>query len=202
MEKFLVNIDGVLSCLISPGDKILVGVSGGADSIALLHVLNKFSSSKKYSLVVAHINHMARGEESFEDAKFVKAVAEKLGLPFFLQEIDVGNERLRLKKSFQDAARLIRYRFFEETLKIISGNKIAVAHSADDQIETILMNFIRGSGLTGLAGIPQVRGKIIRPFWGIYREDLECYLNEIKFSFVTIYQITIKNICVTGSGMN
>ena len=126
---------------------------------------------------------MARGEESFEDAKFVKAVAEKLGLPFFLQEIDVGNERLRLKKSFQDAARLIRYRFFEETLKIISGNKIAVAHSADDQIETILMNFIRGSGLTGLAGIPQVRGKIIRPFWGIYREDLECYLNENKILF-------------------
>ena len=92
-------------------------------------------------------------------------------------------ERLRLKKNFQEAARTIRYKFFEETLKIIGGNKIAVAHSADDQVETILMNFIRGSGLTGLGGIPQVRGEVIRPFLSIYRKDLEDYLESNKIFF-------------------
>ena len=183
MDELLKKADGILTGLISPGDRILVGVSGGADSIALLHVLNRFSSKKKFSLAVAHINHMARGEDSFKDAEFVKSVAEKLGLPFFLQEIDVQKERLRLKQSFQESARLIRYKFFEETLGNIDGNKIAVGHSADDQVETILMNFVRGSGLKGLTGIPQVRGKIIRPFLGFYRKDLEGYLEENKIPF-------------------
>ena len=183
MGDFLKKVDEVLSELISSGDRVLVGVSGGADSIALLNVLNSYSLAKNYTLVVAHINHMARGKDSFEDARFVKDVAIKLGLPFFSQEINVGKEQIRLKKNFQEAARSIRYKFFEETLKIVGGNKIAVAHSADDQVETILMNFIRGSGLKGLAGIPQVRGKIIRPFLNIYRADLEDYLEKNKISF-------------------
>ena len=183
MDYFIKKADEVLSELISSGDRVLVGVSGGADSIALLHVLNRFSIPKNYTLMVAHINHMTRGEDSFEDAQFVKNFAIKLGLPFFSREINVGEERLRLKKNFQEAARSIRYKFFEETLKRIGGNKIAVAHSADDQVETILMNFVRGSGLTGLAGIPQVRGKIIRPFLSFYRKDLEDYLEKNKISF-------------------
>ena len=183
MDVFLKKADEVLSELISSGDKVLVGVSGGADSIALIQVLNKFSLSKNYTLVIAHINHMARGKDSFKDAKFVKDVAKNLGLPFFYKEINVDEQRLRLKKNFQEVARSIRYKFFEETLSIIGGNKIAVAHSADDQVETILMNFVRGSGLTGLAGIPQKRGKIIRPFLSFYRKDLEDYLKENKISF-------------------
>ena len=183
MDNFLKKIDEVLNELISSGDRILVGVSGGADSIALLHVLNKFSFAKNYTLVIAHVNYMARGEDSFEDAQFVKDVSIKLGLPFFSKEINVGEERLRFKKNFQEFARSVRYKFFEDTLKIIGGDKIAVAHSADDQVETILMNFIRGSGLTGLAGIPQVRGKIIRPFLRFYRKDLEVYLENNKISF-------------------
>ena len=183
MDEFLKKANEAISELITSGDKILVGVSGGADSIALLHILNRFSLKKKFNLVVAHINHMARGGDSFEDAKFVKDTAEYLGLPFFLQEVDVGKERIRLKKSFQETARSIRYKFFEEILKIVGGNKIAVAHSADDQVETILMNFVRGSGLKGLAGIPRVRGNIIRPFLGFYRKELEEYLEKNKISF-------------------
>ena len=171
MENFLKKIDEKLTGLVSSGDKIVVGVSGGTDSIALLHILHLFSKIKNYDLVVAHVNHMARGDESYVDADFVKNVADKLGLPFFLKEIDVEDKRAHLKKSFQETARLIRYQFFDETLNTVGGHKIALGHSADDRVETILMNIIRGSGLKGLTGIPQVRGNIIRPFWEIYRKE-------------------------------
>ena len=139
MEKFLKKIDEKLTDLVSSGDKILVGVSGGVDSIALLHVLHLFSKTKNYDLVVAHVNHMTRGSESYVDADFVKDTAEKLGLPFFLKEIDVEKKKVQFKKSFQETARLIRYQFFDETLKAVGGNKIALGHSADDRVETILM---------------------------------------------------------------
>ena len=132
MEKFLKKLDENLTGLVSSGDKIVVGVSGGADSIALLHVLHLFSTTKNYDLVVAHVNHMTRGGESYVDADFVKDAAEKLGLPFFLKEIDVENKRVQFKKSFQETARLIRYQFFDETLKAVGGNKIALGHSADE----------------------------------------------------------------------
>jgi tRNA(Ile)-lysidine synthase len=183
MTPFFKNIEQVLKDLISPGDKILVGVSGGADSIALLHVLHYFSKIQKYSLIVVHINHMARGKDSDADANFVESIAEKLKLPFYLKKIDVGIERLQLKTSFQDAARIIRYQFFEEILHTTGGNKVALGHSADDQAETILMNVIRGTGLKGLTGIPQVRGHIIRPFLETHRKDLEIYLEENDISF-------------------
>ena len=183
MEKFLKEIDEILTGLVSSGDKIVVGVSGGADSIALLQVLHFFSKTKNYDLVVAHVNHMARGDESCVDADFVKDNAEKLGLPFFLKEIDVEKEKVQIKKSFQETARLIRYQFFDETLEAVGGNKIALGHSADDRVETILMNIIRGSGLKGLAGIPKQRGNIIRPFWEICRKDLETYLESNKILF-------------------
>ncbi|MFT4577560.1 MAG: tRNA(Ile)-lysidine synthase [Nitrospinales bacterium] len=183
MTSFLKNIEQVLKGLIAPGDKVLVGVSGGTDSIVLLHVLHWFSRIQNYSLIVVHINHMARGKDSDADANFVESVAEKFKLPFYLKKIDVGVERLKLKTSFQDAARIIRYNFFEETLRAVGGNKVALGHSADDQVETILMNIVRGTGLKGLAGIPQVRGFIIRPFWGIHRKDLDIYLKENDISF-------------------
>ena len=139
MEKFLKKIDEKLTYLVSSGDKIVVGVSGGVDSIALLHVLHLFSKTKNYDLVVAHVNHMTRGGESYVDADFVKDSAEKLGLPFFLKEIDVEDKKVQMKKSFQETARLIRYQFFDETLKAVRGNKIALGHSADDRVETCLL---------------------------------------------------------------
>jgi tRNA(Ile)-lysidine synthase len=183
MTPFLKNIELVLKELIATGDKVLIGVSGGADSIALLHVLHRFSQVQNYSLIVAHINHMARGKDSDADAGFVESVAEELKLPFYLKKINVGIERLKLKTSFQDAARIIRYQFFEETLQSIGGNRVALGHTADDQVETILINIVRGTGLKGLAGIPQVRDSIIRPFLKFYRKDLEIYVKENNISF-------------------
>ena len=100
MENFLKQVDEILSGLVSSGDKIVVGVSGGADSIALLQVLHRFSKTKNYDLFVAHVNHMARGDESYVDADFVKGAAEKLGLPFFLKEIDVEDKKYSIKKIF------------------------------------------------------------------------------------------------------
>jgi tRNA(Ile)-lysidine synthase len=183
MTPFLKNIEKILKGLIVSGDKVLVGVSGGADSISLLHVLHRFSKTQNYSLIVAHINHMARGKDSDADAGFVESVAKKLKIPFYLKKFDVKIERLKLKTSFQDAARIIRYQFFEETLQSVGGNRIALGHTADDQIETILINIVRGTGLKGLAGIPQVRDCIIRPFLEFYRKDLEMYLKENDISF-------------------
>ena len=183
MTSFLKNIEQVLKELIAPGDKVLVGVSGGTDSIVLLHVLHWFSRIQNYNLIVVHVNHMARGKDSDADSDFVESIANKLKLPFYLKKIDVEIERLQLKTSFQDAARIIRYQFFEETLQSVGANKVALGHSADDQVETILMNILRGTGLKGLTGIPQVRGSIIRPFLGIHRKDLEIYLKKNDFSF-------------------
>jgi tRNA(Ile)-lysidine synthase len=183
MTPFLKNIEKALNGLIASGDKVLVGVSGGADSITLLHVLHRFSQIRNYNLIVAHINHMARGKDSDIDAGFVESVAENLKLPFYLKKIDIGVERLKLKTSFQDAARIIRYQFFEETLQSVGGDRIALGHTADDQVETILVNIVRGTGLKGLAGIPQVRDCIIRPLLEFCRKDLEIYLKENDISF-------------------
>ncbi|MEK9629010.1 MAG: tRNA lysidine(34) synthetase TilS [Nitrospinota bacterium] len=183
MDNFLKKADKILDTLISPGDKVVAGVSGGADSIALLYVLNHFSDSKNYGVVVAHVNHLTRGEDSYKDAEFVKSVADILGLPFYLKEVDVGEKRLQLKLSFQEAARLIRYQFLEETLSLVGGNKIAVGHTADDQVETILMNFVRGTGLKGLTGITQTRGSIIRPLLEISRREIESFLKDKDYAF-------------------
>jgi len=183
MEQFVKKVGRILKHLISSDDKILVGVSGGADSICLLYVLHEFSKIKNFSLAIAHINHMARGNDSQSDAEFVAHISKKLELPFFLKEIDVQKESIKLKRSFQDTARVIRFQFFEETLGEMGGTKIALGHSADDQVETILLNMIRGAGLKGLIGMPKTRGNIIRPFLQIYRNEIESYLEERKISF-------------------
>lgn len=183
MELFLEKIDKFLDRSVSSGDKLLVGISGGADSISLLHVLCEFSKIKNFSLAVAHVNHMTRGGDSYADAEFVGRISKELELPFFLKEIEVDKECVKLKRSFQETARMIRYQFFEKTLNAIGGNKIALGHSADDQAETILLNIIRGAGLKGLTGMPQIRGNIIRPFLNVYRKELEAYLKEKEIPF-------------------
>lgn len=178
MSNFLKKARSVIIELVAPGDKVLVAVSGGADSLALLYLLEKFSKELGYELFIAHLNHLTRGEESDGDASFVERVADKLCLPVFVERVDVAGQIPFLKTSFQESARILRYRFFEKTLASIKGNKIALGHTADDCVETVLMNLLRGTGLRGLAGIPEVRGHIIRPLLRFTRFELEKFLNE------------------------
>ena len=167
--------------LITRGYKGLVAVSGGAVSLALIYLLQKFSKELCYDLFVAHLNHLTRGNESDQDEQFVEKLAGKLSLPVFIDKIDVRNSTL--KYSFQESARILRYQFLEKTLKSIDGNKIALGHTADDSIETVLMNLLRGTGLRGLAGIPETTGNVIRPLLNFTRPDLEQFLNDNNITY-------------------
>ena len=126
---------------------------------------------------------MTRGGESDEDERFVVKLARKLSLPGFVDRIDVRNASL--KSSFQESARILRYQFLEKTLISINGNKIALGHTADDRIETVLMNLLRGAGLRGLAGIPKMTGNVIRPLLGCSRFELEQFLAECNLTYRT-----------------
>ncbi|MDQ0285368.1 tRNA(Ile)-lysidine synthase [Desulfofundulus luciae] len=164
--------------MISPGDKVLVGVSGGPDSVALLHLLWRMKGELHISLAVAHLNHMFRGEEARADARLVEELAKGLGLPVHVEEFDVPAYRERTGLSAQDAARRVRYRFFEEVARRIGASRVALGHHADDQAETIIFNFLRGTGPAGLKGIPPVRGKYIRPLLDVRRCEIERYCRE------------------------
>ncbi|MBT3923868.1 MAG: tRNA lysidine(34) synthetase TilS [Nitrospina sp.] len=183
MSYLIEKISTSIQKLVVPGDRVLVAVSGGVDSLALLYLLEQFSKAMGYELFVAHLNHLARGEESDEDAMFVEKVAKELSLPVFVDRIDIGAEKPHLKTSFQESARILRYQFLEKTLKSISGDKIAVGHTADDQIETVLMNLLRGTGLKGLSGMPEKRGQVIRPLLGCRRNELELVLKSQNLSY-------------------
>lgn len=183
MPSFSSKVKSKIIELITPGDKVLVAVSGGADSLALIYLLEKFSKELSYNLFVAHLNHLARGKESDQDEKFVEKVAGKLSLPIFIDKIDIRNSSL--KYSFQESARILRYQFLEKTLKSIKGNKIALGHTADDSIETVLMNLLRGTGLRGLSGIPESSKNVIRPLLYFTRPELEEFLDDHNIAYRT-----------------
>ncbi|MCX7761993.1 MAG: tRNA lysidine(34) synthetase TilS [Candidatus Kryptonium sp.] len=164
--------------LISPKDKIIVAVSGGVDSIVLLDLLNELKNQLKLELIVAHFNHKLRGEESDEDENFVKAFASQLGLECYVRSEDTREYCKTKKISIQEGARELRYNFFE-TLRLLKGfDKIAIAHNANDNAETVLLNLFRGSGVSGLAGIQVKRGNIIRPLLFATRDEIETYASE------------------------
>ncbi|GJL78128.1 MAG: tRNA(Ile)-lysidine synthase [Nitrospinaceae bacterium] len=177
MKNFLEKSTLALSRMVSSGDKIVVAVSGGPDSVALLHLLNETRREFDVSLTVAHLDHMARGKESEEDARFVEELGEKLGLETFIERVDIRTEKEKLKTSFQESARILRYRFLLSIMKRCNANRLALGHNADDQVETVLLNLLRGSGLKGLAGMPEKRGEIIRPLIDCTRTEIEAYLD-------------------------
>ncbi len=150
--------------MIAPNDAVLVAVSGGPDSVTLVRILQTLKTQYQISLSIAHFNHMLRGEESQQDEAFVKCLAEKLGLPYFCQRQDVASFAKKNKLSIETAGRDLRYHFFNQLLVDHGYTKIATGHTQDDNSEQVLMNLLRGSGTTGLSGIPPVRdSKIIRP---------------------------------------
>jgi len=168
--------------MLSSGDKVVVAFSGGIDSTALIYILNLLSRKLKIKLFAAHLDHQIRGKDADADASFVKKTSDKLGIPCFIEEFDVPGFARQEKLNLEDAARRIRYEFLERIAAKTGANKIALAHTADDNIETFLMRLIRGTGMKGLKGIPPVRDKIIRPMIELYRKEIEQYLSSKKIT--------------------
>lgn len=168
--------------MISPGDSIVAALSGGADSVCLLTALNELKDRLGITLYAVHVNHCLRGAESDRDEQFCRDLCTKLDIPLICGRFDVKAEAERMKMSTELAAREIRYRFFAEHTK---GRKLATAHNANDNTETVLFNLTRGTGTKGIAGIPPVRDNIIRPLIEVTRESIEKYLSEKNQSFVT-----------------
>ena len=167
--------------LIESGDKLVLGVSGGPDSMCMLDILNDIKNDKnlnlKFDIVVAHVNHMIR-EEADRDEQYVKEYCEKNNIEFYSRSIDVQKIGNNMKIGTEEAGRNVRYEFFDEILKLTKSNKIAIAHNKNDKIETILMNLFRGSGLLGLKGIEAKNGKYIRPLIECERSKIEEYCSE------------------------
>ncbi len=170
--------------LFNIGDKVLVCLSGGADSVCLLYALI-LSKKLELDIYACHVNHKIRGEEAKRDENFCKALCERLGVKLYIGEFDVLKIAKDEKKSVELAAREVRYRFFEELSESLGFDKIATAHNKNDNSETLLMNFIRGSGLEGLCGIDVKRGKIVRPLICMEKSEILSYLEQNGAEFVT-----------------
>ena len=165
--------------LIQAKDKIVLGVSGGPDSLFMLDILNKLKEKLQFEIVVAHVNHKIR-KEADEEEEFVKKYCDKIKVEFYSKRIEVEKYANNNKIGLEEAGRKIRYEFFDEVAKTTNSNKIAIAHNKNDKVETILMNLLRGSGVTGLQGIQPVNNKIIRPIIEIERQEIEKYCEENK----------------------
>lgn len=167
--------------LIKKNDNILVALSGGPDSICLLHVLHSLKEELSLTIGAAHINHMLRGVESTCDEDYVEKFCEKLSIPCYVARIDIDYIAKKSGISHEMAGRDERYKFFESISNKHGYNKVAIAHNANDQAETVIMRMMRGTGLEGLCGIRAKRGeKIIRPILSISREEIEEYCDEKK----------------------
>ena len=168
--------------MVELGDGVLVGLSGGADSVGLLLVLWKLRETFQISLRALHVHHGLRGAEADRDAAFSRMLCERLEIPFYEFRIDAAKEALDRKCSIEEAGRLARYRLYEGTARAweeeIRRVHLATAHHADDNAETVLFNLFRGSGLTGLSGIAPVRGRIIRPLLWAQRSEIQAWLRQ------------------------
>ena len=160
------------------GDRVVVGVSAGPDSVCLLYILNELKEDYNLSLHIAHLHHGFRGSEADEDVRFVQSLSKSLGIPAHIDHIDVPSYIKKTKLSKQAGAREVRYRFFNRLADDIGADKIALGHTADDQAETFLMRLLKGSGLHGLTGISPVRDRIIRPLIDISSDEIKGYLSE------------------------
>ncbi len=172
--------------MISRGEKILVAVSGGADSVCMLHALNALKTSFGFSIYCAHLNHGLRGEAADSDERFVVELCGKLDIPVFTNAVDVRAFAKEKKLSLEEAGRVLRYKFFDELSKRHRIDKIATAHNKNDNAETVLMRIFRGTGIDGLCGISYKREDgVIRPLLDIERREIEEYCKDNNLSFCT-----------------
>ncbi|WP_134702195.1 tRNA lysidine(34) synthetase TilS [Ammoniphilus sp. YIM 78166] len=178
---FLTKLAAVIQekSLFKSGDRILVGVSGGVDSLALLDALFRLSQKHHWQVFAAHLNHQFRGEEAEEDAHYVQEFCQERGIPCEIGSCNVPELIERTQANPQEAARTARFSFFHDVADKWQNNKLALAHHANDQAETVLMRILRGTSVEGLAGIPYQRDEaglsIVRPFLSFYKQELESY---------------------------
>ena len=168
--------------MLNRGETVLCGLSGGADSVALLLILNELSETLGIKVEAVHVNHCLRGDESDMDELFCKNLCEKKNIPFTAVSCDVMSYSQDKSLSIEEAARELRYSVFS---KNSVGKKMATAHNANDALETTILNLARGTGIKGIAGIPPIRGNIIRPLLSLTRSEIEDYLKCKDQDFVT-----------------
>lgn len=171
--------------MIQPGDGVVAGVSGGADSVCLLYVLTEYQKQVEFSLTAVHVEHGIRGGESLRDAEFTRRLCQELQVPCRVVQADVRGMAKQQGLSLEEAGRAARYRIFEEIRQETGAKRIAVAHNQNDQAETVLLNLARGSGLKGLGGIRPVRGRVIRPLLFTSRETIQEILLKAGLSWRT-----------------
>ncbi|TNF55835.1 tRNA lysidine(34) synthetase TilS [bacterium] len=171
--------------MLQEGDAVLIGLSGGPDSVCLSVILEEVRDNFNLSLHALYVDHGLRPEESRDEETFCKGFCDEHGIDFHSEKIEVKAYAEESSINIHEAARELRYDAFERTALKTKASKIAVAHNADDQAETVLMRLVRGAGRRGLSGIPYMRGNIIRPLLDIRREDIEKFLSEKQIQFVT-----------------
>lgn len=168
--------------MIERFDKVVVGVSGGHDSMTLLYVLESLKDELEFEIVVAHINHGIRGEQADGDEEYVRNISNDLKLPFYSCKVNMDQYAKQHKITSEEAGREIRYDFFRKILKDLGAANIAVAHNRNDQAETLIMRFMRGTGIDGLRGMEFKTQDIIRPLLDIERSDIEKYCEDLGVS--------------------
>ncbi|MEA3279165.1 MAG: tRNA lysidine(34) synthetase TilS [Thermodesulfobacteriota bacterium] len=191
-NKLLHNVEQTIKKhrMFQQGDSVLVCVSGGSDSVALLHILHKLTPKFSLRLGVAHLNHGLRQKDSDYDAEFVATLARNLDLPCYISKEDVRTFQRRHKLSMEEAARRVRYAFYDRVAEKNRFNKIALGHNSNDNAELILMYLFRGSGPLGISGIPPVRNtgnpgtKIVRPLIMVTKSETSCFLEEKGLKYV------------------
>jgi len=170
--------------MLTRGDGVVVGLSGGVDSVVLLTVLIALRAELELSVFAVHVNHNLRSAAR-HDEEFVRLLCEERDIPLFVCKADVKDFAKAQKKSIEEAGRKLRYNFLQQGLEKFGAHKIATGHHAGDNAETVLLNLFRGAGLTGLCGMPPVNGQVIRPLLEVRREDIEAYAKENGLHFVT-----------------
>jgi tRNA(Ile)-lysidine synthase len=171
--------------MLKPGDRVVVAVSGGPDSVCLLSILQALAKDFDLTLHIAHLDHMFRGRESAGEALFVEGLAKKLGIPASVKTIDVPAFCRERGVSPQEGARTVRYDFLHGVATAVGASRIATGHTADDQAETFIMRLLRGAGVAGLSSIPPVRDDIIRPLIEVTRSEVLNYMKEAGLEFMT-----------------
>lgn len=173
--------------LINKNENVLIGLSGGPDSVFLFHMLRLLKDNLSFKLYASHINHMYRGEDAEHDQLFVEELCKRYNIKLFIKRKNAVDLAKELKMTEEEAGRKLRYDFFSQNIRNIGNGKIAVAHNLNDQSETVLQRLIRGTGINGLCAMKYKSNNIIRPILGVTKKEVLDFLNENKYDYCSDY---------------